>query len=655
MPKTSASGCGRSRTVRTAWCLKWKTAGRAFRRASGSRFSSRSGAANTRTRRPEVPGWVWRLRSSGRKSSVARLRSARPTVHPARASGWSCQRSSLRGRDDGDFRPEALMFFRSRLTIALVGFFLLLSLSATAQPPDQKKTPGDPKPRLDFDGDPLPEGAVGRLGSTRLRHLAQAGVFSPDSKRLITWGNAGVCVVDVATGEVLSQSQRWGTLAVWFGPDGKSGTVVTTGGSVLPWESKTGFGEQLAFSKEGGATAGAFAANGKTVARGTSDGSIQIHDVGSGKFVTKLTGPTDGVRGLAFSPDGKLLARAGERSVGLWDVATGNETRLLEVNRDGSPFCAAFSPDGKVLVTGEYFGKVPVRAWDVATKKELFAIEDLPFGYFPRAVSFATDGKTFAHTGEGGVVFLRDAATGKEIRRFKTERNTYSVAISPDGKTIAAAVSQYPAGWETRIFDVETGKERFAFPRHELEIEAVFFTPDGKKAVTSGIDRTVRVWDATTGKHLFAIGEKKIEDIRQKGRPCALSSDGKTLLVAWEGVISVWDIGTAKEIRKLNSPEGQVIALSFAPSGKSVAVLCMENKAQAASHMPYFEHAVHVLNVETGKSSVTIPGLNSAVQQLTVPAEGTLIAVGAPNAPYGDGITLYSPAGRKLFAFVQAK
>lgn len=500
----------------------------------------------------------------------------------------------------------------------------------------------------------LPEGAVTRLGSPNLRQPGRPGsvVFSPDGKRVLTYGSGGLHAADAKTGATVREV-RLSLLAARPAADGGSGTAVTDGGTVLAWDST---GEKTLFRSEDGATAAAFSPDGKLVAIGTSGGAVHVRDAATGKLAATLAGPKDAVRRLAVSADGKLLALAGEKSVGLWDVAAGKETRLLETKRDGNPFSVAFSPDGKTLVTGEYFGAVPVRVWDVATGKQRLAVEDMLPGYFPRAAAFAPDGKTFAHTGEGGGVFLRDAATGQEVRRLKTDHDTHGVAFSPDGKTLAASVSQYPAGAETRLFDVESGKELFDFPRHELGVEAVFFSADGKRAVTAGIDRTVRVWDATTGEHLFAVGERKIEFIRQRGLPCALSPDGKTLLVARGADVGVWDVAAGKELRTLRSPESPVVALAFAPSGKAFAALCVSAPVRPANGgLPAPRHAAHVLDLATGKASLSIPDLDGTVTQIQVSADGSLLALGAPDAPHHDGIRLFDAAGRKLSAFLTAR
>jgi WD40 repeat protein len=519
-------------------------------------------------------------------------------------------------------------------TAAFVCLAAALAASADEQKPDAKAKAA---PRVDSHGDALPDGAVVRLGTARIRQVGRPGgvAFSADGKRVATWGTGGVHVADAVTGETLEELAR-SVVAARFGPDGK-----------------------LASVPDAGVTAAAYSPDGKLVAHGLRDGvnngTVRVRDAATGKLLHELTGPKDEVRGLALSADGKKLARAGQKSVGLWDIATGKETRLLDATRDGSPFCAAFSPDGKTVVTGDYFGTPAIRMWDAATGKELFAVTDLPVGYFPRAVAFAPDGKTFAHTGEGGMVFLRAAVDGKEVRRFKTERDAHGVAFSPDGKTLAASVSQYPAGAETRVFDVETGKERFAFPRHELRVETVFYSADGKRVVTSGIDRTVRVWDAETGKHLFAVGSKHIESISRRGLPCALSPDGKTLLVARDEAIEVWDVTTGKLSRTLTSPDGRVVSLSVAPTGKVFKALCAEANRNPERDVFISDHVVHVLDVATGKSSLKIPGLDAAVARVVASPEGTLIAVGAPDALHRDGVTLYSPAGRKLHAFVQSK
>jgi WD40 repeat protein len=107
--------------------------------------------------------------------------------------------------------------------------------------------------------------------------------------------------------------------------------------------------------------------DGKVQAR--ADGkTILLTDAASGKVFAKMTGHTDTVTALAFSPDGKSLASGGaDKTVRFWDVATGKEIRKLE-GKD-TITSLTFSKDGKTLTAKE--GEKGMRTWEVATGKEV--------------------------------------------------------------------------------------------------------------------------------------------------------------------------------------------------------------------------------------------------------------------------------------------
>ena len=206
----------------------------------------------------------------------------------------------------------------------------------------------------------------------------------------------------------------------------------------------------------------AFSPDGKTLASGAGPandrgvlqpgGVVRLWDVAKGKERVALKGHKGIVQAVAFSPDGKTLAsasrtvpmvpnQAGQGEVKLWNVATGKETASLSGLSD-EVWCVAFSPDGKLLATG---GKDrTIRLWDVATVKEVASLN----GHSGTVVSlaFSPDGKTLASAGGDpsshpapGEVRLWDVARRAEVASLKGHEVTaVSVAFSPDGKRLAA-------------------------------------------------------------------------------------------------------------------------------------------------------------------------------------------------------------------------
>jgi RNA polymerase sigma factor (sigma-70 family) len=445
---------------------------------------------------------------------------------------------------------------------------------AHESPPKTANEPrAEKRQRVDAYGDPLPDGALARLGTVRLRQggWIHSLSLSADGKLLASGGaDNAVRLWQLPEGKEIRCLQGmylgFGTAAA-LAPDGKT---VATGGAdlIYLWDTATGAQKKrLRFSVH----RLAFSPDGKILTAGGLQGPICLWDAATGKELCRLSGHKGQVNSLAFSADGKRLLSGGwDKRVRLWDVVAGTEIRSFDVTtgvQGRSPWGDAvlsvdLSADGQRAVAGcqDHFA----RLWDTTTGKEIQRLKTAEEGHWVNSVSLSPDAKVLATLDTNGPLRLWDVKTGKELKQLSGAYTFGLVRFSPDGKYLLGG------GYDKtiRIWDVATGREAQAFGGHQGAVAALVYSPDGKWLATGGEDRTIRLWDTRTHQEIHrwpTLSDGGVGAL-------AFSPDGK-ILASGEGLttIRLWDIASGKEIRRLTGHRNGVICLVFAPDGKTLA------------------------------------------------------------------------------------
>lgn len=273
-----------------------------------------------------------------------------------------------------------------------------------------------------------------------------------------------------------------------------------------------------------------------------------------------LQGHQDQVTCLAYAPDGRSLASAGnDRTVRVWDLSSGQSVRV-QVDLPTPAVAVAFSPDGATLAIGE--GET-INLCN-ARRLGLYDAMTVPGGV--RVLVFAPDGKAI-FVGSSNRRLERRAPTGAILGVAGWNQSIYAVAVAPDGKTIAVAGGIWPQTGGLALHHGTSLKPQLRLPGHQGVVLAAAFAPDGQTLATGSDDRTVRLWDVLTGQELHVLVGH--EDLI---RGLAFAPDGRTLTsVSWDGAVKVWDARSGRERTSFEWHTGMVHAVAFAPDGMTAA------------------------------------------------------------------------------------
>ena len=267
-----------------------------------------------------------------------------------------------------------------------------------------------------------------------------------------------------------------------------------------------------------------------------------------------------------WSPGGVFVTEGPEERgiVDIRDATTGERARPPFQADSVDISDVAFSPDGSMLATAGDSGSLSV--WDPVTA-ELLSFTSIQ-GSSAFGISWSADGSRVAAAWPfAGTVLVLEPSTGKEILRIDgLETGPGDTALSPDGRSIAVASMD---GGDATVFDVGTGEARFDLRGHLSPIASIAWSPDGARIATGANDSSARIWDGRTGR-------LAIELLGHVGPLISVdwSPDGSRLLTGGsDGTARVWQIGEAggRQVLSLSGQDTRSgVAAAFSPDGTHV-------------------------------------------------------------------------------------
>lgn len=475
---------------------------------------------------------------------------------------------------------------------------------AEAPPPRAAETPA---PKVDALGDPLPPGALARMGSARLHHgrnvrkVAVSGdgkliasVDSDDAVKLWETETGKEVPIRVGAGTIIHVARAGAGLAAvvrdgkthrlvtlpagpaaevkgyapnhdgikgWLAPDGRTflwdDPVHDPATGKHEWRAMlsdivTGAAAVLTVREKDFACEVRWAADGKRAAVMFADRSLEVWDlVSRTKRFTVPKVESKMFETFDLSPDGRTVAREDVevKAVRLWDVGTGRELPRLPDQPRGTGGGIAFSPDGRTIGCGTRPGAMPVvRLWDYRAGKLLGDTppHDGPAYHGPDTMTFSADGRRLVGGNFNGVA-VWDAATRRPLYDAGGHTGSpWAVVWSPDGTRLATGVGYGdPVG---RVWDARTGRKLHDLVGHRTGVGSVAWSPDGRLLFTASQDNTARLWDAATGAAVHTF------EVAGGGYGAVFTPDGRRLAVSGKAALHVFDAAARRP--------GQVVPLA---------------------------------------------------------------------------------------------
>ncbi|MBE9011616.1 caspase family protein [Pseudanabaenaceae cyanobacterium LEGE 13415] len=485
------------------------------------------------------------------------------------------------------------------------------------------------------------------LTGHRDRVLAVA--FSPDNQQIATasadktiklWNREGTLI------QTLGGHQDWVT-DVKFSSNGRSLISSSRDGTVKLWQLDQMKEAQTFRGHRGWVNSISFGQNDRQILSAGEDGTVKFWQVGRSEETRSFRVHQERVTSVMMAPNRRSFLTSGDNVAKLWTL-NGKEIATFEGHRD-QVNTASYSPDGKLIATGSI--DKTIRLWNLegASLETIqghgAAVTHLSFSPagtqllsasadktariwqvnpLPRlntglsAMSVSADGNIIAIAAPDSTIQLQ-TKTDFRILKGHTAPVT-QVQISPDDSLLISA----SADKTIRLWNISTGELIRTISGHNDRVTALSFNPDRQSFASASADRTIKIW-AIEGD-LLTILQGHTDEVTS----IAYSSDGRLASGSVDNTVRLWDIDR-RTSTILGKHRLAISALAFSSDGKTLASASWDNTIQLWS-------------VENAKLRHTLIGHSGGVTSLSFNPEGSVLASGSDDST----IRLWNPQTGEL-------
>lgn len=310
--------------------------------------------------------------------------------------------------------------------------------------------------------------------------------------------------------------------------------------------------------------------DGSLIAAPGKENAVDLFDIRSGQVLISLSGHRASMRAAAFSPDGKyLLSKSGSEYI-LWEILPGRKILEIPTPAGGDIRIpgTAFSSDGKhFAVINKEKG---ISIFEISTGQQILAIQT---DFDIIATAFSPDGKYLAGAGRVAYAQIWDTTSGKVVNTL--DMSQAPTAINPQAESLAYSPDGNRLALEGGIWDLFTGQVLINLLGHKQSLTAQAFNSDGTQLITASYDGTVKIWDLTPEHEIFTFSHPSGGFLWG----IAISPDGNKLVTAGEDMTAiVWDTLSGKRIITLRGHTGAVNGANFSTDGTLLATVSADRK-----------------------------------------------------------------------------
>ena len=315
-------------------------------------------------------------------------------------------------------------------------------------------------------------------------------------------------------------------------------------------------------------------------------------------------GHNEDVTTIAYAPNGKTaLSGSADRTVRLWDVASGTELRVFP----GHSFpisSVAFSPDGLKVISGanDLYETIEMKLWDLKSGNELVSFKRHTGSI--EALAFAPDGTKIVLGSRDGTMRVWDSSNGNLLKSFNIGNSVNDIAFLSDGNRILIASEKIT------LWDIENGRVLYTFDAHSDDITSIAISPDGTQFLSGSSDTTIILWDLQLQKKIqtFAGHQDRISKVEFTSNPSEMVSSDKEQLI-------VWNLQTGDKVQTYETLETNAVA--FSPDGTNALV------------SERFRNTIHKIDLTQRTILYTFRGHEADVNCVDFSPDGTQLLSGS--------------------------